>query len=90
MPQDNEIEKIKRATLEEAEKQARGIAEVLTTAMPKGWGFFLHLSSFGNGGFSTYISNCDRDDILKLMEELIPQLQSRKKGAYFQDDTKHQ
>ncbi len=64
----------KRATLEEAENQAREIGRTLKGIMPKGWGFTLILSSYGDNGFSTYISSYNREDMILSLHEMVTKL----------------
>lgn len=45
----------------------RGIGGVL----PAGWGFTLLLFTFGDEGVMTYISNAQRADMVKAMQEFL-------------------
>ena len=67
-----------RANLEQAEVKAREIARVLKKAMPNEWGFTLVLYSYGGDGFMTYLSSGDRQDCIKMLEELLGHI---KKGT---------
>ena len=40
-------------------------------AMPPGYGFALLIFTVGDAGFMTYISNCEREDILMAMQEFM-------------------
>lgn len=68
----------KRAPLESAEIKTREIARILKSIMPKEWGYFLCISSFGADGFFTYMSDIQRADAIKLLRETADKLE---KGA---------
>lgn len=70
-----------RATLEEAERKCREIGHIIGAQMPKGWGFTLLLSSFGENGFTTYISSCKREDMIKALFEMGFKLENGDKEA---------
>ena len=61
---------MERASLEEAENQARKIGRVLKTALPIGWGFTIVLYTYDQG-FTTYLSTGQREDCIKMLEELL-------------------
>ncbi len=67
-----------RATLEEAERAAGNLGKELAKEMPKGWGFTILLTSFGENSLLTYISNCDRSDMIESMKEFIHNLENGK------------
>lgn len=60
-----------RAPLEAAEVEALKIARVLKDNMPNGWGFTLILYNYGDEGFMTYLSTGQREDCIKMLEELL-------------------
>lgn len=60
-----------RADLLAAEEEARRLARFLGDQMPRGWGFFLCLSSFGDDRFTTYISSVERDCAAAMMVEIL-------------------
>lgn len=62
-------------TLEEAETAARFLGQFIGTLTPPGWGFCLIMATFGEGGLSTYLSNCERPDTIKLLREMARKLQ---------------
>lgn len=72
----------KRATLEQAENKARRIGEALRDAMKDlpGWGFTVILTSFGDNGLTTYLSSCNRQDMIKAMREMADHLEKGKRG----------
>ena len=47
----------------------RDIGTTIGAMLPKGWGVTLFIFSFGEGGSLFYISNADREDMLKLLDE---------------------
>lgn len=65
----------RRATLEEGEVACRQLAEALNETMPEGWGFTLILFSYGEDGFSTYISTAQRADMVASLRELCDKLE---------------
>ena len=60
--------------LKNAEKSCRGIAEVIGKQLPKGWGFALMVFEF-NGKESSWISNAQRSDMIKLLRETADSLE---------------
>lgn len=51
------------------EQQCRDIAEKLKAMCPAGVGFTLFLTDFGEKGNTSYVSTCDREDMIRLLEE---------------------
>lgn len=47
------------------------IGGLLKPAMPEGWGFLLMIFSFGEGGSTFYISDAQRQDVIKMLKEFI-------------------
>jgi hypothetical protein len=68
-----------KATLPNAEAIAAEIGENLNDQMPEGWGFTLVLSEFTEPGhppgFSTYLSNCSREDAINVLRETADALE---------------
>lgn len=60
-----------RAPLAEAEAFARDIGRIIGPNCPPGYGFALLITSFGEAGdgFFTHISNCQREDLIKLLAD---------------------
>lgn len=56
---------------EQVEFALREVAEYAKTRMPMGLGFTLLMFDFGEGGNMFYISNAQREDVLKSMEEFL-------------------
>lgn len=74
-------EKKRRATLESAEVKCREIARRLKGVMPEGWGFMLVLSSFGEDGFFTYLSDLQRADAIKLLREAVSKIERNERSV---------
>jgi len=68
-----------RATLEEAENEARKLGRLIKADMPEGWGFVLMLVSHGENGVFTYLSDCQRQDIIKFLREIAYKLEANEK-----------
>lgn len=49
----------------------KAIDEFVTEHHPEGMGFFVAMFQFGSGGRFNYLSNARRDDIVKLLEEML-------------------
>lgn len=62
--------------LKTLEVAARRIAELIDQAMPPHVGFFLSLFDHGEGGWSTYVSNSRRLDMVKFLRELADKLEA--------------
>lgn len=56
-------------SLEAGEKVCRDLGRLIGDRMVPGWGFALVLFTFGDDGFATYISNADRDGMIKALRE---------------------
>lgn len=69
-----------RAPLEAAERRAQELGRMLKEGMPEGWGFVLVLASFGEAGYSTYVSNLDRGGAASLMRELAGKIEADRRG----------
>ena len=59
----------------EMEEHARGIGHVIGDSLPKDVGFCLILCHKGDGGWSTWLSNCQRADMIKMLREMIGKLE---------------
>lgn len=57
--------------LKELEEGARKLGRVIATGLPEGVGFALLLFDFGADGNLTWISNAQRDDMLKALQEFM-------------------
>jgi len=60
---------------EEAERVLRNVGAMLGTIMPPGFGFALELFTFGPGGSMFYTSNARREDVIKMLKEMIEKLE---------------
>jgi len=67
-----------REPLEKAEVQARKIGKEISKHIPKGWCFTLVLASKGAKGYSTYISNIERESSIKMLGETVLSMIDRK------------
>ena len=56
---------------EEIEADLTEIGDMLCAKMPKGWGFSVLITSFGEGGAVFYVSNVEREDMIEVMREFI-------------------
>lgn len=70
-----------REPLETAEIKAREVGRLIKSAMPEGWGFCLVLSSYGDGGFCTYVSSVEREGAVKMLRELLDKIERNDKEA---------
>lgn len=61
--------------LAEAERTAQKLAQIIGPAFPPGWGFVLITMSFGPAGHMTYVSNSNREDVIKLLKETVQVLE---------------
>lgn len=71
-----------RAPHEHAEVVAQQIAEEIGDRMPPGYGFMLWLSSYGMGGYSTYVSSINREDAITMVDEWLRKMRA---GRAFDD-----
>lgn len=67
-----------RRRFPEAERAAAGIASLIGDKLPPGYGFALLVFSFGEGGYLTHVSNCNRADLVKTLRECADTLEARK------------
>jgi hypothetical protein len=59
------------------EAAARGIGRTIGDTLPSGVGFCLMLFTFGGpGGWSTYLSNAQRPDMIAAIRELLDKLEA--------------
>ena len=56
---------------EQVEFALREVAEFIKPKLPDGMGFTLLMFDFGSGGNMFYISDGQREDVLKSMQEFI-------------------
>lgn len=64
--------------LDEAEDKVREIGRVVHQGLAgSGWGFMLVLTSLREAeGFSTYISDCNREDMLVAVRDLLDKVEA--------------
>lgn len=53
----------------EAEKKLRDVAALIAELCPANVGFALCMFSFGEDGWFTFASNCNREDMINLLDE---------------------
>lgn len=53
------------------EMYLRAIADQIKERLPAGKGFALFMFDFGEGGSMTYLSNANRDDMVKAIQEWL-------------------
>lgn len=57
--------------LEEVEKAGRQLGQLIGSVLPEGVGFALHLWTFGEGGWATFLSNVERSDHMAALREFL-------------------
>lgn len=62
--------------LEELEEGARHLGETIAEACPPDTGFCLLLFDYVPGGWMTFISNADRQDMVQALKKLITKLEA--------------
>lgn len=63
-------------TEDELNELARSIGNRIGSSLPKGVGFSLIVFTFGEGGWLSYISNGQREDVLKMLDEYRERLKA--------------
>lgn len=58
----------------ELEATARAIGRTIKDGLPEGVGFAVLVFDLGSGGTMTYLSNAQRDDMVRALRELIGRL----------------
>ena len=53
----------------------KSVAQDIKHRLPEGYGFTLHVFSYGEHGVSSYASTAAREDAIKTLRELIEQLE---------------
>lgn len=74
-----------RVTLEEAERKMQGIARAVQAMVPKGWGFTVLCFSWGENGFMNYVSNAERDDMIKALRECADKIEKDRRQFHRQE-----
>jgi hypothetical protein len=67
---------VKPPRVRELEREAYQIGRVLADNMPPDMGFALVLFDLGRGGFLTWMSNAQRQDMITLLRELTERLET--------------
>ena len=71
-----------RATLEEAERSMQRIAKAVEPMVPKGFGFAVLVFSFGEKGFMNWVSNAQRQDMVKALRECADKLETDRRDFH--------
>lgn len=79
---------MEKSDLYAMEETARMIGRNIGKALEgSGVGFCLGLFTLGDGGFTTYISNCNREDMLKAMRELLDKIEEQPGATFIRKET---
>jgi hypothetical protein len=62
----------------EVERSAQEVAGSIGQAIPAGFGFALLIFSFGERGYLTHVSNCNREDLVKCLRETADVLEAKR------------
>ena len=73
---DPEDEMPKEIMLHEIEAKCREIGHLIGGEMPAGVGFCFMMFTFGEGGWSTYVANAERESMMIALEEFIEKMRS--------------
>lgn len=71
-----------RATLEEVERKMQKIGAMVKAETPAGWGFAVLCFSFGENGFMNWVSNAERDDMIKALREMAARMESDRRDFH--------
>ncbi len=55
----------------EIQAKMKDIGKMISSALPKGWGFSLMIFNYGDKGNMFYISSGKREDMIEAMKEFI-------------------
>jgi hypothetical protein len=69
----------------QAEESLQAIASALTDVLPKGVVFTLITYTVGEGGFSAYVSNGSRANMIEALEETLARLKANTVSGPFAD-----
>jgi hypothetical protein len=72
---------------QQAERTSRTIAGAIGEVTPPNWGFALLMFDFSGPGF-TWISNANREDMIRALKELIGNFEKGTHGAFMHPDPK--
>jgi len=62
-------------------RQSREVGEGIAKALPPGVGFTLILFTFGTGGWINYISNAQREDMIRALRGLLFEIETDVPGS---------
>lgn len=63
----------------DSENKMRRLATFIANQLPKGYGFALLVFKFGKAGTTNYISNAEREDMVKALRECADRIESKDK-----------
>ena len=69
----------------QAEAALQDIARTIDGALPEGIVFTLITYTVGAGGYSAYVSNGNREDMIKALKETVERLESKSTSGPFAD-----
>lgn len=69
----------------QAEAALQDIARTIGGALPEGIVFTLITYTVGEGGYSAYVSNGHRDDMIKALKETVARLEAKTTSGPFAD-----
>lgn len=75
LPEHNNDNKRYEVDLPEIQEILTALADSINEKLPEGWGFNLLLFNFGPDGLMFYISNAQRETMIKAMEEFLQKAQ---------------
>jgi len=72
------VHRSRDASLLILEAKARSVGKVIGDSLPPGVGFALLMFDFGEGGQMTYVSNAQRDDMVRALRECADTVEDHK------------
>jgi hypothetical protein len=76
-----ESPKKKPAVPERMQRAALSLAETLGQACPPGVGFALLMFEVKAGGWVTYVSNANREEMIRVLAEFLAALRAEREGS---------
>ncbi len=75
-----EVTPLNDITLSKTEESCYSLAGVIGEAIPDGTGYMLMLFDFGDDGKIAYMSNANREDMVKILRQYADYLENNGKG----------
>lgn len=69
----------------EAEAVMQDVGRIISGALPEGVVFTLITYTVGEGGYSAYVSNGNREDMIKALKETVARLEAKSTSGPFAD-----